>query len=706
MSFGTLFAWSLTAIQLAIAIAVFLAVWFRGPAPTTRRNAFRFGVAWTVLVSAEYWALGPWSFLPFSVETDISVPLYWFMASTHDGGAYSHAFAGGNDAAALSFNTGQVVSLERFLLAALPLWVAQLVHRPLLAGLAFAGMYLLARRGFGAGRPVAAALAAIHPVANESIALFAWSHGLGYALIPLAVYLCVFRAGRRRYWPGVVALAILVAVSATPTHSGLPLLAAVLLATAFAPPRRWPATLLSCAILALAIAANWHESLLAKIQVAPYTFRGVDYVQAAATWSEFFDRLRFSVTHRPAMMLLAATAIAVLARSAPRRLPIPGILILVGVWGGYILNQIPWRDLRLGALAGFNFDYVHYALPTIAGISIAVASRSVAAGAGRRVSTALAGLALGIAVASATALKLRNTATWLADGSMRDLEADRAALASMPWPAPETFRVVSIPYRLSPNLPVAAGLHSLDGGYNLVLRSHARFWAEGVVPGYVDTESGYLFLLRREIDFKCCPNYDFERIADPVFLRVANVRYVLSKVPLAGPALTKVAGPDDVAPPRNTEPVGPRLRGYIDLFLRPPPIFVYRLDDALPRVFPAQGLSLVDDRALMAEVRRLAPERVAVARREDVPAPPPSAGSVRVNGFRLGRDRIEIDVVAAESGLVVVNAAYTPFWSARVDGRPAPVFPVNVVQMAVAVPRGARAVSLAYARPSLWKRAP
>ena len=703
MSVGDIFGWLTSAVQLALFTAVFLAVWHRSPFHATRLRVIRFGILWTVLVSVEFWAFGPWSFIPFAVEMDLSVPLYWFTGSQHDGGAYSHTFADGNDVAAIAFNTGQILSLERLLLNGLPLWVAQLIHRPLLAGLSFVGMYLLARRSFGAGRPIAAAIAAIQPVAHESISQFAWSHGLGYALIPLAVYLCVFRAGRRHYWPGVLGIAAINAVSSTPTHSNFALLAAVVLAATLVSKRNWPTIIGSLVILVVVLLANWYDSLLAKISIAVFTYRGADFTQAASTLNEFLIHLQVSTAHRPGLALLALAAIIVLARTAPTRLPVLGLLVLTGLAGGHVLNQIPWRTLGLSALSGINFDYMVYSLPILIGILTAVASRPPATWMNIHLPTVLTGIALGIAVALATGVKLRNAATWLGDGGVREVEIDRARLKSIAWPTAEPFRVVTIPYRLSPNLPAATGLSTLDGGFNLVLSHVARFWTEGVIKGYQDIDSGYVFLLRRDVDYKCCPSYNLTEIADPEFLRIANVQFVLSKVPLTGLRLSELSGLPEVAPPRNIDPLGQRLRGYFSLLLRPPPIFVYQLEDPLPRVYPARALALAFDRDLMAEIRRLAPTRVAVARPEDIPSPAPAAGSVQVINYRLGKDRIDIEVTARDSGLVIINATHTPFWSAHVDGRKTPIFPVNMVHMAVPIPSGSKAVALTYLRPSPWK---
>jgi hypothetical protein len=87
-------------------------------------------------------------------------------------------------------------------------------------------------------------------------------------------------------------------------------------------------------------------------------------------------------------------------------------------------------------------------------------------------------------------------------------------------------------------------------------------------------------------------------------------------------------------------------------------------------------------------------------------APLPEAGRYTVEEFRLTPDGFDIDVArlphAAEGpGMVVVNAPYSRFWQAAVDGRRAEILPVNAVHMGVVVDGDARRVELQYARPTV-----
>jgi hypothetical protein len=228
-----------------------------------------FGATWVALSTAEYWLLGPYSFASEAVDLDYSVPFFLYLNDWWDGARYSHAFAGGNDVYAMSALSGQYVSIERLFLAAFPLWLAQMLFKIMIGAVGFAGAYRLCRRFANSERAVAAGLAAVFTLSHYTLTIYSWAGGLGYALIPLAVEWCVVRIGKRTYWPGVVSLAAVHAIGATPTYSAVGLFPALVLTSLLMSWRHLWRAIPAILVIAVFLLLNWHESLYAKLVVGP-----------------------------------------------------------------------------------------------------------------------------------------------------------------------------------------------------------------------------------------------------------------------------------------------------------------------------------------------------------------------------------------------------------------------------------------------------
>jgi hypothetical protein len=94
------------------------------------------------------------------------------------------------------------------------------------------------------------------------------------------------------------------------------------------------------------------------------------------------------------------------------------------------------------------------------------------------------------------------------------------------------------------------GLDALDAGTNLILRSTAYFWTRGVFNVRSDfVDGGFMMIIPENLVFKCCNSYNVIKYMDLDFLRIANVDYIISTLPLKGGGLVQVAGPDNTSVP-------------------------------------------------------------------------------------------------------------------------------------------------------------
>ncbi|MCB9595051.1 MAG: hypothetical protein H6719_20205 [Sandaracinaceae bacterium] len=194
----------------------------------------------------------------------------------------------------------------------------------------------------------------------------------------------------------------------------------------------------------------------------------------------------------------------------------------------------------------------------------------------------------------------------------------------------------------------------------------------------------------------------YERVVDalretPALAEQYNVRYALQ-----GPHFIHGWDRHYLPPPRELR----ERPGAIDRGRG-----VTELTRALPFAYwvAAEQVERAADRpAALARVRALAPAPIAIldgaAWPEGAELPPAGvavADAARVAATRveLARDTLGFHVEAPSAGLVVVNEAFYPGWTATVDGRPVPIFRANALVRAVPVEAGPHEVAMVFAPP-------
>jgi hypothetical protein len=701
----------MSAFEIAVIVAGMtgfaLAAGWRWSRPGTlldRPGAVLVGAAWVAAATVEYWLFGPFSYAATNAELDFAPLIQQFLVKTHGGGQFTHAFTGGNDTQGLGTFVGQFVALDRLLLTVLPVWaVLGLIHVAQVA-LAVAGTYLLCRRAWQAERPLALALGAAYSLSNTYFFKITFTHGLSFALIPILVYVIVARAGRaRRYWPLVALVSGLYAVSCSPTHSGPPTVAALILSMVLLTPRPAWRPLAAMGILLAMLVANWHEAVWAKAQLAPWAFRSsqVDLTRSAAEAVERF--VGSLLTFDPHEVPLAWIALGLLAFGRHPRWWRHALVLAAAAGGGALVQNLPWAAVGLKVVAALNWERVAFALGLMVLLTLAAAATRP------RAARLAAAVAFGLAGAELAVVKLYNLSTWLALGGQavvtQGLDDIRRAAPHGDHPV----RVVSIPYRLPSNLAAVVGLHTLDGMLNLNLTSLSNFWLHAVLRHKGDAESSYVSLLTPAWDEKCCASYDLDDHADLAMLRMMNVGYVLSRLPLTGEGIRQVSGPPAGTdlPARRTQPAADRLTAYLREMVRTPPLRVYSIGTPLPRVYAASQVVPTDlaagDPAFFALVRQHGPHGRAVMAGQDGAAFAAGDG-MAVEEFALPPDGVTARVQAPRGGTLLVGIPFTPWWSATVDGHAAALALANGGQMAVMVPPGGREVTLRYHRPLMREK--
>jgi hypothetical protein len=159
--------------------------------------------------------------------------------------------------------------------------------------------------------------------------------------------------------------------------------------------------------------------------------------------------------------------------------------------------------------------------------------------------------------------------------------------------------------------------------------------------------------------------YEAGLVGDPAWLRLLNVRYIVSL--------------------RQIEPLPPELK-----LVHQGSAFVYENLVALPRATVVGAWRLVRPaRAILDSVKAGAHDGAVFTFLERDPGIPPadvSAATATIVSYRL--NDVSVEVNSAAPALLRIADLWYPDWIATVDGRPAEVLKADYLLRAVAVPAG------------------
>ncbi|MEE2746812.1 MAG: hypothetical protein VX617_08020, partial [Pseudomonadota bacterium] len=703
-------------VQLIFTISAFFLLRKYKLLPEARSHVFIGALIWVALASISYWIVGPYSYSAVQTELDFSVPIHQYYASLPSGTLFAHEFAGGVDAFAINQFTGQYVSLERILVSSFPTWLGIAFHKVLLFSVGFAGAYILCRRLTKCDRQLAFAAGAAYSLASDALTIHSFWHGLAIGLLPLAVYLMVARQGRKNYYIGVTLFGAFYATTTTVPVAVLSFfftlpLVALMIGGVWGFLRGLPGLIIVLVLILL----NWHESMFAMAQISQFTLR--QFAIAGATDpSDLFNAfwvIQKNVYMDSNLVIAVALAAVVFLIAYKKQNLFQGIYYatVFSLFGFYIflISVFPWSWLGMDLVNGLTFNYARHGLPTIMILLLASAGAyDFGKGKERLASGAFPAVIFSLAIGKLAYYKAYEPLTWLSGGglSVYNLES----LKSPSWEPNEPFRVAAVPFRLPDNALPTLGFHSATAIFSLQIASSAKYWSAVENKPLISKEDYFttgpsLYTRLGQSVATCCTEYDIEKFGiNSNLLKIANIRFIISRNPLVGAGLRKVDGPPDgTMLPRDNTPVREKLARYVRWIQNPDQPYVYELPNPTPRIFAAKYIiELQDDlstKKFFEELTKAAPKRNAVLTRNALRSLGSYGAGLKIEEFMVVKNGFDVIVEKGTSGVLVVNVPYLPFWKARSKGIELPVAPANEIHMAVNIPDSAELISIRYERP-------
>lgn len=666
--------------------------------PWPRRTVIVFGCAWVAFLTAEFWILFPYSYVHFGDEGAQSFPYYLHLSRHGTNGRFDHNALGGTDAYALFSSGYQLLSFQRFLFDLFPSWAALGLHKVIGTSIAFASAYLLARRATGVPRELAAGIAATYTLSFQYMINVTLAHGFGHALMALGILVLCYRQQSPRYLLEGTVVALLIAVELLPVQGGLAFYPALAISACVSGAWKYVRFWAMVFVLVVLHIINWADTLYAMLTFGVLSSR----VRIFAPNVDLSLQLEIAKALVP---LLVTGASLVAAMGHPRARNRILVLLATPLLAAYALDCVPWNRISLEFAEGINFSYIFYALVPLsvmaAGFAGAALGGTSAGAAGAmlpRLSLQRGAIALLLAFPAGLAVhyKINNGLYWLGYAAQSNF-VSVPNLLNPAWRSADATRVVAVPQQFSDNNLLPYGFEAAGGYFMLFDWRKAAYWqAMGQT-----SRSGRLSLKGPE---RHCPGVqDLSALGDPALMRVANVRYIVSFLPLVGGGTQQVSGPSaaDFRPSCEI-PAAEKIRRYLRNRFNPNSIYVYDLGDVVPRIFFARQAVVVpgvpgDDEYWHA-VRRVGLNRGAVFEADTALGFEPGYAEASVVNWRRTSDGFEIDVQAPQGGLLIVNLSYLPYWKAAADGTALRIVPATGIHMAMAVPPKAAKVVLNYER--------
>ncbi|MEE2698251.1 MAG: hypothetical protein VX923_00980 [Pseudomonadota bacterium] len=671
----------------------------------TLANTQKVFAIFMIIYAFEFYIFGPFSFIGKESDSYYASAFY-YLANIYNGSGFAQEFGGGQNASLLFDRI--LFSLGRTLFDLFPPWLAILFHKFIVGSIGFIGSFLLASRA-GANKKVAAIIASIYPVSNIYLLNYSLEFETGFAAIPLAVYACINQNNNRR-WLILIFISSFLFALAQPMKVFPAFLVAVV--GSFILVGGNPARIfLSIALHIAASFTNWFKVLTGLSYLVGSTTRGFDYKLHVV---DFFEILKESINLFFNYPTASAGILAALILARFQKKSFSNRILMALVWfvtAFIIAKGMPWQILGFGYLNKVEHAYMRLALGSIALVSLArtiaisnnfslpfLEKKSISV---KRYTNQLLIFLFSITLAFHINSKLINAAQWIVFGGQSSVFGFKN-LTNPTWKPKQAYRVISIADAPHPNVIAGVyGLEAFDGSIQLNPLSWNSYWKaikrEKLELSRTATRPG--------LDWQHWDgfSYNLDRAIDIKLLAIANVRHIISPLPLSSALINEIVKPDKKSWVINrTEMFGDVFDFFIYGFKRifsPGKHFVYEVSGALPRIYPASKVVIAgsecNQECFFNHIRKFASLGGVVIKKADGLIPLKTY-TMKVLGAEKIKGGFSIKTYAPNGGVLVVNQSPIKGWIAEANGSFLQIIPANEIHMAVRIPPKTKAVKLLY----------
>ena len=709
-----------------LSLIIFLKIGFDFNFSKSRTNLFI--IIWILIWTSEYWLLGPYSFIRYHDEADGGLARLLYGINHHLGGGYLHGMQGGTDFYASQLHGGQYFSLERLLFTIFPIWIALLIHKSLLVSFSMIGTYLLVRKTTAVSRFQACCFGAFASLYNGYAVHSTIQHGLGYALLPMCVYVYCYLSVKNYYLLLTTIFSIFVSSSISATHSFLVILFGVLFSSIIIRIHNYKKFLLSLAVLILFVAINWSEALYGMATFGQESARVLSDVyirnlnqMILGSFNYLFGKtdlyfpadrslLRFS----PVVMLIAYVLILGImykAKNLVRFLFVFGLIFFSPAIIYLTASSIPYLD----SITAVNFNRISWVVIIPAFLLAGTLIKKY----DRRFIKIIPILFLCTALLLLSSYKIKGF-TGLFWGNQVRLSSIPNLVDREPWEPDKMYRAVTtMPYiHFHPNFLWAYGIDTLDGYTNLIPKTFIDFWYYGLHKNKFTLsgppiEGGGLYItyyheksiINKAIEFDTKAIYLKNHI-DMNMLRITNTGYIFSFFPIISEEkLTLVSSPKKL--PYTKSDIKSETKEFIyykdkffqygNLIFNPPEMYIYEIEQFSDRFFFPEKIHYLNPEKNIRDGFKYVSENYkknsTYTFEKDVL---PAVGEI-IYGKKI-KDGYEVKVNVEQGGIFVFNAFFSPYWKVYIDDEISEIYDLFDIHTGVKLNKGGHVLKLKYER--------
>ena len=573
---------------------------------------------WIFFFLIQYFILGENSPISYRDNGDQALSRILHDLYYHLGGKFIHNIYGGVDYYSVAGYFSALFELEKLIFYIFPVWIGILIHKFMLISISFFGAYLLFTKAFKFRRLDSIFVSALLSVINPYATYQSLQHGIGFAVIFLALYIYLYTSSNKYFLIYSTILSMIISTSISPLHSFQMLLGGLILTGFIKKPENLKLSIISIIILTSFVLINWSEVLYGLSTYGELTSRiinnsnlmnplgGIAHVANKTDYCLIDCKFQFS----PIIIILLIVTISSILKY---KLDYLKLLIFI-----LICNYLPnlgWflvDAVNLDKIKSMNFyEYAYYLYIPISILALKISNDNE----GYFKKIPLAFIFFALTAVFYAKIDFVKKIFFESQNKIHLIEN----LKNKEWMNGKLGRTITLfpTEEFHPNFAWAHGLETSDGWQHFILKNYQFYWDFGILRKkenigqvkygadlYAETPE---LLLKRNKKQKIY----LDDHLDINLLALINNRYILSYETIEENKLKKISGPNisaykslKIEGDRNLNFYFDQIKNRSKYISKPPDINIYEIETSSDRVFfPNQIITLKENLDLQEKLK-------------------------------------------------------------------------------------------------------